>query len=125
MTGILKMEVKMIGGTGSFLTLPINALDAVVAQYLGIKIPRAIAKLGNSDWGVKTISDLQRQYLKWDVEQLPALWAKLQTELETAKLSACFTERMKFFPNLHTIKMTGIPVHRALLGFRSGRSIHA
>jgi DNA polymerase I-like protein with 3'-5' exonuclease and polymerase domains len=91
-----------------------NALDAVVARYLGIKIPKAIAKLGNSDWNVSRISELQEQYIRWDVEHLPALWKRLETELEAAKLSACFAERMQFFVNLHLIKMTGVSINPAI-----------
>jgi DNA polymerase I-like protein with 3'-5' exonuclease and polymerase domains len=91
-----------------------NALDTVVARYLGIKIPKAIAKLGNSDWSVSPISELQEQYIRWDVEHLPALWGQLETELEAAKLSACFAERMQFFVNLHLIKMTGVPINPAI-----------
>jgi DNA polymerase I-like protein with 3'-5' exonuclease and polymerase domains len=91
-----------------------NALDAVVARYLEIKIPKAIAKLGNSDWSVSPISELQEQYIPWDVEHLPALWSKLEAELEAAKLANCFAERMRFFVNLHFIKMTGIPINPAI-----------
>jgi DNA polymerase-1 len=92
-----------------------NALDAVVERYLGIRIPKAIAKLGASDWGVAEISELQEEYIRWDVEHLPALWDRLEAELKKANLSECFAERMRFFVNLHRIKMTGVPVNQNLL----------
>jgi DNA polymerase I-like protein with 3'-5' exonuclease and polymerase domains len=91
-----------------------NALDAVVHRYLGIRIPKTIAKIGGSDWSVQEITEMQREYIRWDVEQLPALWERLEVELTDAKLSDCFAERMRFFVNLHRIKMTGIPVNTVL-----------
>jgi DNA polymerase I-like protein with 3'-5' exonuclease and polymerase domains len=91
-----------------------NALDAVAHRYLGERIPKAIAKLGNSDWSVPEISELQREYVRWDVEHLPALWERLENELAGAKLSGCFAERMRFFVNLHLIKMTGVPVNTTI-----------
>src|SRR5262249_11416882 len=75
---------------------------------------KAIAKLGNSDWSVPKTSELQREYVRWDVEHLPALWKCLESELANAKLSDCFAERMHFFVNLHLIKMTGVPVNTSL-----------
>jgi DNA polymerase I-like protein with 3'-5' exonuclease and polymerase domains len=107
-------EIDSIEDDALFYNPADNALDAVVARYLGIKIPKAIAKLGNSDWSVAPITELQADYIRWDVEHLPALWAKLETELETAKLSACFAERMQFFVNLHLIKMVGVPINPTL-----------
>jgi DNA polymerase I-like protein with 3'-5' exonuclease and polymerase domains len=90
-----------------------NALDAVVMRYLGIQLPKAIARLGNSDWSVPDITELQREYVRWDVGHLPALWERLKSELANAKLFECFAERMQFFVNLHLIKMTGIPINTA------------
>jgi ribonuclease D len=91
-----------------------NALDAVVHRYLGERIPKAIAKPGNSDWSVPEISELQREYVCWDVKHLPSLWERLESELANAKLSDCFAERMRFFVNLHLIKMTGVPVNTVI-----------
>jgi DNA polymerase I-like protein with 3'-5' exonuclease and polymerase domains len=91
-----------------------NRLKSVVARHVGIKIPKPMAKLGDSDWSVSPINDDQAEYIRWDVEVLPALWACLETELASAKLSACFAERMTFFAHLHTIKMTGVPVNVVL-----------
>jgi DNA polymerase-1 len=87
-----------------------NALDAVALRYLGIRIDKKLAKLGNSDWGASDISDSQHQYMRWDVEHLPALWSVLKKELENAGLYSCFIERMQFFPHLNQIKMTGVPI---------------
>src|SRR5262249_9504805 len=42
-----------------------NSLDAVIDRYLGIQIPKTIAKLGNSDWSVQKITEFQREYVRW------------------------------------------------------------
>jgi DNA polymerase I-like protein with 3'-5' exonuclease and polymerase domains len=89
-----------------------NALDTVVRRYLGISIPKEIAKLGGSDWSQRELTELHRQYVRWDVQHLPPLHAVLIDELAGNNLSECFAERMEFLPNLLTIKMTGIPVSR-------------
>jgi DNA polymerase I-like protein with 3'-5' exonuclease and polymerase domains len=94
-----------------------NRLKTVVARHLGIKIPKPLAKLGDSDWSVSPISDLQAEYLRWDVEVLPLLRRYLQAELENAKLSVCFAARMTFFSRLHTIKMTGVPINVVIRDF--------
>jgi DNA polymerase I-like protein with 3'-5' exonuclease and polymerase domains len=89
-----------------------NALDTVVHRYLGVAIPKEIAKLGGSDWSRRDLSELHRRYVRWDVEHLPHLHAVLGGELAGNNLSECFAERMEFLPNLLTIKMNGIPVNR-------------
>jgi DNA polymerase I-like protein with 3'-5' exonuclease and polymerase domains len=45
-----------------------------------------------------------------DVGHLPELWNVLEQELREAKLEQVFRERMRFFPNLNEIKLTGIPI---------------
>ena len=49
-----------------------------------------------------------------DVSHLPALWSVLEKEARETQLDQVFRERMKFFPHLNQIKMTGNPIDSAL-----------
>ena len=91
-----------------------HALAAVVRRYLGIKMEKAHTKLGGSDWGRTDLSSDHFVYMIEDVGHLPALWTVLEKELREAKLDQVFVERMRFFPHLNEIKMTGIPIDSIL-----------
>ena len=90
---------------------PLNHdLATVVKRYLGIRMEKAHTKLGGSDWSRTDLSPAHYVYMAEDVGYLPALWTVLEQELREAQLDAPFRERMKFFPHLNQIKMTGIPI---------------
>jgi DNA polymerase I-like protein with 3'-5' exonuclease and polymerase domains len=88
-----------------------NSLDAVIWRYLQIELP---TDQSTFDWGRADIGPEQFAYMRADVEYLPALWERLQNELEQEGLLSCFLERMEFFPHLNGIKMNGIPIDAAL-----------
>jgi DNA polymerase I len=85
-------------------------LAAVVRRYLSIKMDKTAIKLGGSDWGRNDLSEAHYNYALEDVGHLPVLWNVLEQELREAKLESVFRERMRFFPHLNEIKMTGIPI---------------
>ena len=85
-------------------------LATVVRRYLGIRMEKARTKLGGSDWSQTDLSPAHYVYMAEDVGYLPALWTVLEQALREAQLDAPFRERMKFFPHLNHIKMTGIPI---------------
>ena len=92
-----------------------NTLTAVVRRYLGIKMTKGKTKLGGSDWGRSDLSPAHFDYMKEDVGYLPDLWEVLARELREADLLRPFEERMRFFPHLNQIKMTGIPINAGQL----------
>jgi DNA polymerase-1 len=87
-----------------------HSLAAAVKRYLGVKMDKTQTKLGESDWSRRDLSSDHFTYMVEDVGHLPALWKALETELRGASLEEPFRERMKFFPHLNEIKMTGNPV---------------
>ena len=88
-------------------------LATVVKRYLGIRMEKARTKLGGSDWSRTDLSPAHYTYMTEDVGYLPALWDVLERKLREAELDAVFHERMRFFPHLNQIKMTGIPIDMA------------
>ena len=91
-----------------------NDLAAIVRRYLGIKMDKIHTKLGGSDWSRTDLSPAHYAYMAEDVSHLPALWSVLEKELRETQLDQVFRERMKFFPHLNQIKMTGNPIDSAL-----------
>jgi DNA polymerase-1 len=85
-------------------------LAAVVRRYLGVKMEKAVTKLGGSDWSRSDLSPAHYTYMAEDVAHLPALWSVLEKELREAQLDQVFRERMEFFSHLNQIKMTGNPI---------------
>jgi DNA polymerase I-like protein with 3'-5' exonuclease and polymerase domains len=71
---------------------------------------KAHTKLGGSDWSRTDLSPAHYVYMAENLGYLPALWTVLEQALREAQLEAPFNERMKFFPHLNQIKMTGIPI---------------
>jgi DNA polymerase I-like protein with 3'-5' exonuclease and polymerase domains len=89
-------------------------LATVVRRYLGIRMEKVRTKLGGCDWSRTDLSPAHYTYMGEDVAHLPALWTVLEKELREASLGEVFRERMRFFPHLNQIKMTGIPIDSAL-----------
>jgi ribonuclease D len=67
-------------------------------------------QLGGSDWSHTDLSPAHYVHMAEDVGYLPALWTVLEQALREAQLDAPFRERMRFFPHLNQIKVTGIPI---------------
>ena len=83
---------------------------------------KAATKLGGSDWSRTDLSPAHYNYALEDVGYLPALWNVLEQDCGRQNSSAVFRERMRFFPHLNEIKMTGIPIDIDSAGRRLPKS---